>query len=106
MWEALLYVLAATPAVHRYLKTQSDIAVTAKHAIEQNTDLLTRQTTILESVVVIMNNLSERVNELEAEEELEDGIGFRLHPDDEEDEDEDTEEEPVNVIPTQRGSRR
>jgi hypothetical protein len=90
--ETIAYFLAAIPVLHRFLKTQSEMATAAKHAIEQNTDLLTRQTTILESVVTILNNLTERVDQLEGEEEDIEAIGFQFGSG-VADEDEDEEEE-------------
>lgn len=99
--EAIAYLLAAIPVVHRWLKTQAMQAETAAHAIAQNTEILGRQTAILEALAPLVHDLSDRVAALEGEEEeLEPAIGFRVE-EDEEDGDEEGEE-PANVRPRKR----
>lgn len=100
--EAIIYLLTAIPVVHKWLKTQAMQAETAAHAIAQNTEILGRQTAILEALAPLVHDLSERVAALEladeeGEEELEPAIGFRV----EDGEDED-EEEPANSAPRKR----
>lgn len=93
--ELIAYLVTFIPAVLKFLQSQTRIATAAEHAIKQNSELLGRQTVILESVVSILNNLQERVTDLEGEEGAEVVVvGFR--PEDEEEEEGEVEEEPVN----------
>lgn len=95
--EAIAYLLAAIPVVHRWLKTQAMQAETAAHAIAQNTEILGRQTAILEALAPLVHDLSDRVAALEGEEEeeLEPAIGFTVERG--EDGEEEEGEEPANT---------
>lgn len=103
--EPILYVLAAVPVVHRFLASQARLSVAAEHAIKQNSELMARQTVILESVVSILNTLGDRVADLEEEGDEVTIQGFRAE-DEEGDEEGEDDEEPQPVNRSRAGFRR
>lgn len=63
--EALAYALAAIPVVHKFLKNQSELAQVARHAVSQNTELMQRQTAILETLAPLVADMNSRLSSLE-----------------------------------------
>lgn len=98
--ELIAYLATFIPVAVKFLRSQTRIAEAAEHAIRQNTDLLARQTTTLEAVVAILNNLQERVDALETGEDDTVVVGFRPDDDAQEEETGEPGEGPLNVKPS------